>query len=46
MKAFTDWLHRYSYHPPHTGIHGQTPASRGTNLSGQRTWAVSFGSPC
>ncbi|MGW0646699.1 IS481 family transposase [Streptomyces badius] len=35
MEAFTDWLHWYNYHRPHTGIAGQTPASRGTNLSGQ-----------
>ncbi|WTQ56581.1 integrase core domain-containing protein [Streptomyces sp. NBC_00158] len=37
MEAFTDWLHWYNYHRPHTGIAGQTPASRGTNLSGQHT---------
>ncbi|WP_185922100.1 IS481 family transposase [Streptomyces sp. WAC06614] len=37
MEAFTDWLHWYNYHRPHTGIGGQTPASRGTNLSGQHT---------
>ncbi|ORT56281.1 integrase core domain-containing protein, partial [Streptomyces sp. CB03238] len=35
MEAFTDWLHWYNYHRPHTGIGGQTPASRGTNLSRQ-----------
>ncbi|MEV0372457.1 IS481 family transposase, partial [Streptomyces sp. NPDC050636] len=32
-----DWLHWYNYHRPHTGIHGLTPASRVTNLSGQHT---------
>ncbi|MGY4394629.1 transposase InsO family protein [Streptomyces sp. TE12347] len=37
MEAFTDWLHWYNYHRPHTGIAGHTPASRGTNLSGQHT---------
>ncbi|MFD8951385.1 integrase core domain-containing protein [Streptomyces xanthophaeus] len=37
MEAFTDWLHWYNYHRPHTGIQGHTPASRGTNLSGQHT---------
>ncbi|MEU2453413.1 IS481 family transposase, partial [Streptomyces sp. NPDC012765] len=37
QEAFTDWLHWYNYHRPHTGIHSQTPASRGTNLSGQHT---------
>ncbi|MGJ0151814.1 IS481 family transposase [Streptomyces sp. CH8.1] len=37
MEAFTDWLHWYNYHRPHTGIGGRTPASRGTNLSGQHT---------
>ncbi|MEK2491191.1 IS481 family transposase [Kitasatospora purpeofusca] len=35
MTAFPDWLHWYNYHRPHTGIAGQTPASRGTNQSGQ-----------
>ncbi|MFJ6936433.1 IS481 family transposase [Streptomyces sp. NPDC101132] len=37
MEAFPDWLHWYNYHRPHTGIGGQTPASRGTNLPGQHT---------
>ncbi|MBA8948082.1 hypothetical protein FHS33_006555, partial [Streptomyces calvus] len=27
----------YNYHRPHTGIDGQTPASRVTNLSGQHS---------
>ena len=35
QAAFTDWLDLYNYHRPHTGISGQTPASRVTNLSGQ-----------
>ncbi|WP_345549371.1 integrase core domain-containing protein, partial [Streptomyces lannensis] len=35
QTAFPDWLDWYNYHRPHTGIDGQTPASRVTNLSGQ-----------
>ena len=34
-EAFTDWLHWYNYHRPHTGIGGHPPASRVTNLPGQ-----------
>ncbi|WP_157852793.1 integrase core domain-containing protein, partial [Streptomyces iakyrus] len=30
-----DWLDWYNYHRPHTGIGGQTPASRVTNLPEQ-----------
>ncbi|MFD4913382.1 integrase core domain-containing protein, partial [Streptomyces virginiae] len=37
MDAFTDWLHWYNYHRPHTGIAGHTPASRVTNLPEQHT---------
>lgn len=37
QAAFPDWLDWYNYHRPHTGISGQTPASRVTNLSGQHT---------
>jgi transposase InsO family protein len=37
QAAFTDWLDWYNYHRPHTGIGGQTPASRITNLSEQHT---------
>jgi transposase InsO family protein len=37
QAAFPDWLDWYNYHRPHTGIGGQTPASRVTNLSGQHT---------
>ncbi|WP_412077297.1 integrase core domain-containing protein [Streptomyces xanthophaeus] len=37
QAAFTDWIDWYNYHRPHTGIQGQTPASRVTNLSGQHT---------
>jgi hypothetical protein len=37
QAAFPDWLDWYSYHRPHTGISGQTPASRVTNLPGQHT---------
>ncbi|MEU9420412.1 integrase core domain-containing protein, partial [Streptomyces sp. NPDC051000] len=35
--AFTDWIDWYNYHRPHTGIQGQTPASRVTNLPEQHT---------
>ncbi|MFD7026540.1 integrase core domain-containing protein [Streptomyces sp. NPDC059917] len=35
QEAFTDWIDWYNYHRPHTGISGQTPASRVTNLPGQ-----------
>jgi transposase InsO family protein len=38
QAAFPDWLDWYNYHRPHTGISGQTPASRVTNLSGQHTY--------
>jgi transposase InsO family protein len=37
QAAFPDWLDWYNYHRPHTGISGQTPASRVTNLSAQHT---------
>ncbi|WP_193514525.1 integrase core domain-containing protein [Streptomyces griseoloalbus] len=37
QAAFPDWLDWYNYHRPHTGISGQPPASRVTNLSGQHT---------
>lgn len=37
QTAFGDWLDWYNYHRPHTGIGGQPPASRVTNLSGQHT---------
>ncbi|WP_405487595.1 IS481 family transposase [Streptomyces sp. NBC_00096] len=37
QTAFTDWIDWYNYHRPHTGIQGQTPASRVTNLPGQHT---------
>ncbi|EFL42792.1 transposase [Streptomyces griseoflavus Tu4000] len=35
--AFPDWLDRYNYHRPHTGIGGHPPASRVTDLCGQHT---------
>ncbi|MGP3927192.1 integrase core domain-containing protein, partial [Streptomyces sp. 8N616] len=35
QAAFPAWLDWYNYHRPHTGIAGQTPADRVTNLSGQ-----------
>lgn len=37
QAAFTDRIDWYNYHRPHTGITGQTPASRVTNLSEQHT---------
>ncbi|WP_435583278.1 IS481 family transposase [Amycolatopsis thermoflava] len=37
QAAFPDWLDWYNYHRPHTGIGGNTPASRGTNLTEQHT---------
>ncbi|MEU1661646.1 integrase core domain-containing protein, partial [Streptomyces griseofuscus] len=37
QAAFPDWLDWYNYHRPHTGISGQPPASRVTNLSEQHT---------
>ncbi|CAL2061487.1 MULTISPECIES: IS481 family transposase [Streptomyces] len=37
QAVFPDWLDWYNYHRPHTGIGGQTPASRVTNLPGQHT---------
>lgn len=40
QAAFPDWLDWYNHHRPHTGISGQTPASRVTNLSGQHTLAA------
>ncbi|MCK1818014.1 integrase core domain-containing protein, partial [Streptomyces sp. XM4011] len=36
-EAFTDWIHWYNHHRPHTEIGGQTPASRVTNLPEQHT---------
>ncbi|UZJ30623.1 IS481 family transposase [Streptomyces endophytica] len=37
QQAFPDWLDWYNYHRPHTGIRGNTPASRVTNLSDQHS---------
>nr|WP_229907026.1 integrase core domain-containing protein [Streptomyces vinaceus] len=37
QEAFTDWIDWHNYHRPHTGVAGQTPASRATNHSGQHT---------
>ncbi|WP_142193436.1 IS481 family transposase [Streptomyces calvus] len=37
QATFPDWLDWYNYRRPHTGIDGQTPASRVTNLSGQHS---------
>jgi transposase InsO family protein len=35
--AFPGWLHTYNHHRPHTGIGGQAPITRLTNLPGQYT---------
>lgn len=32
--TYTDWLHQYNYHRPHTGIGGLTPSQRVHNLTG------------
>jgi transposase InsO family protein len=32
--TYADWLHHYNHHRPHTGIGGQTPASRIHNVTG------------
>lgn len=34
-QAYQAWLHEYNHHRPHTGIGGQTPASRVHNLTGK-----------
>jgi transposase InsO family protein len=34
-SAFPAWLHTYNHHRPHTGIGGNPPISRLTNLPGQ-----------
>jgi transposase InsO family protein len=36
-KAFTPWMHWYNHHRPHTGIGGQPPITRCTNVPGQYT---------
>ena len=33
--ALAGWLHQYNHHRPHSGIGGQPPITRLTNLSGQ-----------
>ncbi len=35
--TYPAWLHHYNHHRPHTGIGGQTPASRVHNLIGNYT---------
>jgi transposase InsO family protein len=35
--TYPDWLHHYNHHRPHTGIGGQTPASRIHNVTGNYT---------
>jgi transposase InsO family protein len=35
--TYTDWLHHYNHHRPHTGIGGLTPAERVHNLLGNYT---------
>ncbi|THA23784.1 IS481 family transposase [Streptomyces sp. RKND-216] len=37
QAAFPHWLDWYNYHRPHTGISGNVPASRVTNLTEQHT---------
>ena len=37
VTAFANWLHSYNHHRGHTALHGATPASRVTNLSGQNS---------
>jgi len=32
--TYTEWLHAYNHHRPHTGIGGQVPADRVHNLTG------------
>ncbi|GLW66587.1 hypothetical protein Arub01_48310 [Actinomadura rubrobrunea] len=44
QAAFGDWLDWYNHHRHQTGIAGQTPADRVTNLPEQHTWGVSGGS--
>lgn len=34
-QAYQAWLHEYNHHRPHTGIGGQTPASRVHNFTGK-----------
>ena len=36
-QAYPAWLHHYNHHRPHTGIGGQTPATRVHNLTGNYT---------
>jgi len=35
--AYTDWLHHYNHHRPHTGIGGTVPSARVHNLPGKYT---------
>jgi len=35
--ALPDFLHTYNHHRPHTALHGQPPATRVPNLTGQNT---------
>jgi transposase InsO family protein len=35
--TYADWLHHYNHHRPHTGLGGQTPASRIHNVTGNYT---------
>lgn len=35
--AYTQWLHHYNHHRPHTALDGQTPADRVHNLTGNYT---------
>ncbi|MGV9638550.1 IS481 family transposase [Nocardia testacea] len=35
--TYSDWLHHYNHHRPHTSLGGQTPAARVHNLTGNYT---------
>ncbi|MCX6502196.1 MAG: integrase core domain-containing protein, partial [Microbacterium sp.] len=35
--AYTDRLHHYNHHRPHTALEGSTPAERVHNLTGKNT---------
>ncbi|WP_344330272.1 IS481 family transposase [Aeromicrobium halocynthiae] len=37
QAAYSDWLHHYNHHRPHTGIGGLTPSDRVHNLTGNYT---------
>lgn len=37
LDTYTDWLHYYNHHRPHTGLGGQTPGQTVHNLTGNNT---------